>query len=242
VHDNDSYLEHPYFTLRREVSAATIRRCRYVFRQLSAAVDVDGLAGQRLLDVGCNTGAFLQVAAREFGVVPVGLDVGRAAVEAAVRKGIEAYQVRIEDAPEQLGDFPVITAIDLIEHVTEPLEFLRAIGRRLRPGGIVYLETPNLNSLVYQAGRVLASLTGGHPRKLFQRLFPPQHIQYFTTRSLRSLAEAAGFQTVRIWTRVLPGADIAGSAMVGVGIAALQAVDRWTSHRILICAVLRRST
>ena len=241
-HDDDGYFGHPYFALRREVSAATIRRCRDVFRRLALAVNTDELANLRLLDIGCNTGAFLQSAAQEFGTIPVGIDVGRAAVEAATRNGIEAYQARIEDAPEHLTGFPVITAIDLIEHVTEPLEFFLAIRRRLRPGGVVYIETPNAGSFVYRVGGILCNLTGARPRKLFERLFPPQHVQYFTPGSLAALAGTAGFEIVRIGTRVLPGSDIAASALVRLAMASLQVLDRCTSRCILIWAVLRRNT
>jgi 2-polyprenyl-3-methyl-5-hydroxy-6-metoxy-1,4-benzoquinol methylase len=241
-HDDDSYFGHPYFALRREVSAAAIRRCRDVFRRLALAVATDQLANLRLLDIGCNTGAFLQSAAQEFGMIPVGIDVGRAAVEAAIRNGIEAYQARIEDAPAHLTGFPAITAIDLIEHVTQPLQFLQAIRKRLRPGGVVFIETPNAGSFVYRVGGILCNLTGAHPRKLFERLFPPQHIQYFTPGSLAALAETAGFEIVRIGTRVLPGPDIAASAFVRLAMASLQLPDRCTSRRILIWAVLRRNT
>ena len=240
IHDSVDYFEHPYFGLRRTAQLAIDRRCRWVFQRIAAAQHPDSLRGQRLLDVGCDTGAFLLSAARQFGVVPVGIDVARKAVEVASSGGIEVYRATIENAPESLQDFPVVTAVDLIEHVADPRGFLREIRRRLRPGGAVYLETPNICSAVYRTGRLLCNMTGGRPWRTFERLFPPQHIQYFTMASLRRMAVDSGLEVVQIDNRMLPWDDIAAPISVRIAMAALQAADGLTGDRILICAVLRR--
>jgi 2-polyprenyl-3-methyl-5-hydroxy-6-metoxy-1,4-benzoquinol methylase len=242
IHDNGEYFEHPYFALRRALSPATIRRCRDVFARLAEAIHIEDLRGQPMLDIGCDTGTFLEAAAQTFGVVPVGVDVAGAAVAEAGRRGIEAYHCQIEKAPGHLVNLPAITAIDLIEHVAEPRAFLREIRRRLRPGGAVYLETPNIDSIVYRLGRLFCNLARGRPRPIFERLFPAQHIQYFTPESLASSARATGFEVVRIGTRILPWADVGAVLPVRLIMAGLQAMESRTSHRILIYAVLRRPT
>jgi 2-polyprenyl-3-methyl-5-hydroxy-6-metoxy-1,4-benzoquinol methylase len=240
IHDTADYFDHPYFGLRRHLSPAILRRCRNVFARLAGATNIAALRGQRLLDVGCDTGAFLQAAAQEFGVVPVGIDTASRAIAAAQQQGIEAHRTQLESAPDHLQDFPVITAIDVVEHVADPASFLREIRKRLRPGGVVYLETPNIRSSVYRIGRGLSTLTQGRPESFFERLFPPQHIQYFTASSLATLVRTAGFETVTVDTRVLPWDDIAASLPVRAALAVLQALDRLMGDRILICAVLRR--
>ena len=193
-----------------------------------------------MLDIGCDTGIFLTAAKEESGIVPVGIDVGGRAIAAARSNGIEAYQTTIEDALPSLTGFPLMTAIDLIEHVPSPADFLREVHARLRPGAPVYLETPNIESFVYRFGRALSSLTRGRPAALFARLFPPEHIQYFTARSLAALARMSGFEVVRINARVLPWSDIAASIPTRLALAALQTLDRIAGSEILICAVLRR--
>jgi 2-polyprenyl-3-methyl-5-hydroxy-6-metoxy-1,4-benzoquinol methylase len=240
IHDTGDYFDHPYFALRRTVTPALLRRCRDIFARLAEAAGISALRGQPLLDVGCDTGVFLQAAAQEFGIVPFGVDVAKRAAEAALALGVEAYPTTIEQAPEHLKDFPAITAIDLIEHVADPASFLREIRKRLRPGGVLYLETPNIQSAVYRMGCVLSRVTFGWPTELFERLFPPQHIQYFNVASLATLAHTVGLEVVRLGTRVLPWDDIAASIPVRASMAAMQAVDRWTGSRILIWAVLRR--
>ncbi|HYL76560.1 MAG TPA: class I SAM-dependent methyltransferase [Bryobacteraceae bacterium] len=236
IHDTGDYFDHPYFDLRRRLSPSIIRRCRYAFTQLGLAAD--SLRGQRVLDIGCDTGVFLQAAAQEFGIVPVGVDTASRAIAAAQQQGIEAYCAPIEQAPEHLHDFPAITAIDLIEHVAQPGDVLRAIRRRLRPGGALYLETPNIRSMVYQFGRALSHAV--QPQQLLERLFPPQHVQYFTESSLAALCRSAGFEVVSIGRRALPWEDIATSFAVRAALAPLQLADRIFGTEILICAVLKR--
>ena len=171
----------------------------------------------------------------------MGVDVSEAAVDEANRRGIEAYHASLEAAPAHLSDLAVVTAIDVIEHVASPRAFLQEVYARLRPSGVVYLETPNIASTVYRVGRVLCRMSHGHPRALFQRLFPVQHAQYFTVGSLRVLAQQCGFEVVRLDTRCLPLRDIGTSLIIKVGVAGLQVADRMTSSdRLLICALLRR--
>ena len=241
IHDDELYFDHPYFKLRRNANEGQRRRCRGIFARINMGIDCSSLRGQRLLDIGCDTGVFLQIAAEEFGIVPVGIDVSKRAVSSARECGIEAYRFTIEEAPENLRDFAVITAIDLIEHVTDPISFLTEIRRRLRPGGVVYVETPNIRSAVYDAGRLLSLVSRGRAAALLDRLFPPQHIQYFTRTSLAQMAGISGLEVVHLDTRVLPSTDVAASLPIRASVAALQLVDRLAGNRILICALLRRS-
>lgn len=240
IHDDADYFEHPYFKLRREITPRIRGRCRDVFARLSSALEIAPLRGERFLDIGCDTGTFLKTAQEEFGIVPVGVDVAERAVRVALSRGVDAFQGRIEKAPAELTGFRAATAIDLIEHVPDPCVFLIEVRKRLRPGGVLYLETPNIRSSVYRFGKLLSSVTGGRPEGLFGRLFPPQHIQYFTPRSLPRLIEDAGFKTVKLGTRVLPAADIAAGFAVKIPLGALQAYDKLLSSEILIWAVLKR--
>ncbi len=107
---------------------------------------------------------------------------------------------------------------------------------------MLYLETPNIRSTVYRVGQAIFSISGGRPATLLDRLFPSQHIQYFTPESLRRLALDSGFDVVRLSTRRLPSSEIAASTAALLAIGALQAFDRLFATEILIYAVLRRPT
>lgn len=239
LHDTAEYFEHPYFELRRNASHLTDRRCRRVFAGLSGAGALS-FSGRRLLDVGCDTGAFLESAARLFGVVPVGIDVAARAVASASGRGIECYRADIEHLTEDIGKFDIITALDVIEHVADPLAFLFGIQRLLVPGGIAYIETPNISSMVYRIGRTLLTLSRSAPSSFRERLFPPQHIQYFTQGGVRALASQSGLEAVQVSTRILPFSDIASSLVIRLGLAGLQTIDQVTREMILICAALRK--
>lgn len=240
LHDDETYFEHPYFQHRRYAQERNDRRCRQIFTQLGMGLDLTTLRGDRLLDVGCDTGAFLLSAARQFGVVPIGLDVSSRAISQLKAQGIEAYLTTLENAPTQLCGFSVITAIDLLEHVANPRTFLQELCDRLRPGGVAYLETPNIHSSIYQLGCVLSNLTGGRPAALYERLFPPQHIQYFTRMSFVTLAQECGFEVAHLTLRSLPFTDLATSFPVRLALTGLQVFDRLAQRAILICALLRK--
>jgi 2-polyprenyl-3-methyl-5-hydroxy-6-metoxy-1,4-benzoquinol methylase len=240
LHDRVDYFAHEYFDHRRRNEQRTRARCHDVFERIAGAVNLNGLKGARHLDIGCDTGQFLAAAAAAYGLVPVGLDVASRSIERARANGIEAYPVALEDAPPSLGTFTVITAIDLIEHLAEPVRFFEQVAQRLTPDGACYVETPNIASTVYSVGAVLAALSKGRSSAAV-RLFPPEHVQYFSAAGLARAAARAGLTVVRSGTRVLPRHDVGVGAVTGAIVAALQALDVVRGTRILHWAVLQKT-
>jgi len=200
-------------------------------------MDMSHLQGERHLDVGCDTGALALAFARLYGTLPTGVDVSRHAILEALRRGLNAHHGAIDTLPDQDSNFHLITAIDLIEHVVDPEALLKEIGRRLRPGGVCYLETPNIESRVYNLGRTFARLTRNTPARIFERLFPDEHIQYFSKTGLKLASARAGLEAVHLSSRSLRPSDIATSAPIGLAVSAIDATSR---DRLLLCAVLRR--
>lgn len=240
LHDSEDYHEHPYLAHRRNNLAALDRRCVGIFQRISAFVDLTSLRGERVLDIGCDTGQFISSAARQFGILPVGLDVAHLAIKQARDAGLEAYQCTIEEAPASLGKFSLIMAIDVIEHVADPNRFCRAIAERLRPGGVAYVETPNVDSMVYRLGRRFCAAMRGWPAATWHRLFPAEHIQYFKSEGLRLIAEGAGLSLLRHDSRVLPSTEIAVDPLTRTALGALQLFDHLSGERLLRWAILGR--
>jgi SAM-dependent methyltransferase len=241
LHDTAEYFEHPYFKARREDEALAASRCDSIFGQIGKVIDVDCLRGERMLDIGCDVGSLLVAAARKYDVTPLGLDVAGRAAEVARSRGLQVFHGTIEQAPEEFTGLKLATAIDILEHATDPSAFLKAVRERLAPGGLLFIQTPNCESIVYQIGWRLCRLTNGRPRDSLERLFPPQHIQYFSRCGLQVLAERAGFQIKEIQTRILPRADIVTSVVIRFGLMGLQAIDFLRRKQILLCAVLRKA-
>jgi 2-polyprenyl-3-methyl-5-hydroxy-6-metoxy-1,4-benzoquinol methylase len=240
LHDNAQYFEHPYFEHRRRRPDAVERRCRATFAKIGAAIDLDSLHGQCYLDVGCDTGAFVLAAARISGTAPTDIDVAQRSVEEAARQGVEVYCCTLEQAPASLAGLSVVTAIDLVEHVVDPRGFVAEVKRRLRPGGVAYFETPNIESHVYSLGRMLSRMTGGRPAFIFERLFPPEHVQYFSQEGLKKVAMDAGLEVVSLETRSLPSADIGASIVLRVAMSGIQTLDSASGKGVLLGMVVRR--
>jgi 2-polyprenyl-3-methyl-5-hydroxy-6-metoxy-1,4-benzoquinol methylase len=239
-HDTDVYFNHPYFEHRRRDLARIEARCRDVVQRLRTAVPDFSPAGLRHLDVGCDTGLFLEAFARLHGTVPVGIDIAARAVAQARARGIEAYHTDLTRAPAELNNFALITLVDVIEHVADPIQLLREVRARLSADGVCYLETPNIRSVVYGLGRIIANLTGGRPRSLCERLFLPEHVQYFSEDGLAAMVRAADLRLLSVTRRRLGDGDVNATAPVRAAVRSLQSVDRLLGREILHCAVLVR--
>ena len=145
-------------------------------------------AGARVLDVGCGDGHVLgQI--RDAVSLPLeleGLEFSDHAIRAAESAGFRVYRGRIEDAVLPSDTFDLIIMNQLIEHVREPREVLEEIARALKPGGHVFLETPNIDSVDARLFR----------RRYWGGYHLPRHFHLFDARSLARLVEKAGLEKV----------------------------------------------
>ena len=139
----------------------------------------------RCLDVGCGAGHLL-AALRSAGYTAVsGVDVGPEAAKIAGSKGLNVTQADLRDflrrSPET---FDLICAFDVIEHFhkDELLDVLRLVRERLKPGGILILQTPNA-----------LSPWAGHYR--YDDL---THELIFSPKSIRSTLRLTGFGNVQV--------------------------------------------
>ena len=139
----------------------------------------------RLLDIGFGSGAFLD-AAHAIGWEVTGIDTDSTVVSNALKRGLNVYQGGLETLAGQSNTFDVITLSHVIEHVHEPIAVLEACHRLLKPGGNLWLETPNINSL----GRKRF-------RNNWRGLETPRHLVIFNRRSLHTALNRIGFTDVR---------------------------------------------
>lgn len=107
-------------------------------------------------------------------------------IDARVREEARLFWGGIEDASIPEGEFDLVLGIHLIEHVDDVRSFARSCFRALRPGGALYLLTPNADS----AG---LALFGG----AWWNLEDPSHVRFFSAGSIRRLLESEGFSGVR---------------------------------------------
>ncbi len=142
----------------------------------------------RILDVGCGTGHFL-ARAKARGWEVWGTEYSDAAIRHCAAKGVPVVQGGLDPERINARPFDVVTSLEVLEHVTDPRADLAATFALVRPGGLFYCTTPNFNALLRYRFKASYSI-----------IEYPEHLGYFTRRTLRKAAEAEGFRTLGIRT------------------------------------------
>jgi 2-polyprenyl-3-methyl-5-hydroxy-6-metoxy-1,4-benzoquinol methylase len=149
-------------------------------------VGAEDFSGVRVLDIGCFTGDFLVLLA-EKGASVSGVELQEQAVEIANQRlpgRIKKADVHDDTFLER--EYDIVTLTGLIEHVTDPVGLLRRVSKLLRPGGTVFLQTPDCASAVARTmGRFWPPFT------------PVEHIYLFSQGSLTTVLEEVGFESIR---------------------------------------------
>ncbi|MDX1714779.1 MAG: bifunctional 2-polyprenyl-6-hydroxyphenol methylase/3-demethylubiquinol 3-O-methyltransferase UbiG [Halomonas venusta] len=108
-----------------------------------------GLAGKKVLDVGCGGGILSESMAHR-GASVTGIDLGEAPLSVARLHAIESgatvdYRlISVEAlAAEQPGHYDIVTCMEMLEHVPDPASVIRACSQLVRPGGYVFFSTLN---------------------------------------------------------------------------------------------------
>jgi rhamnosyltransferase len=150
---------------------------------------VDDLPPGELLEVGCGAGNRLALFSA-MGWRVTGQDIdAEAAAEARRLSGVEVHVGPVEDLAERGRRFDAIVMNHVIEHVFDPVAFLRTCFGMLRPGGALISVTPNASSWGHRA-------FGIH----WMALEPPRHVTMFAPSTLRTAARMAGHSNPDVWT------------------------------------------
>lgn len=150
----------------------------------------DGIDGKKILDIGCGDGTMGKVL-REKGAIVFGADISEKAVGKAAQVLDKAFVFDVEggDFSAIDGDFDVIIASEVIEHLFDPKNFLLNLKSCMKKDSALILTTPNFlmwtNRIKMLFGKFEYTETG---------FLDEGHIHFFTYFSLKKLLELTGFE------------------------------------------------
>jgi len=144
----------------------------------------------RLLDVGCGSGELLE-AARGRGWSVVGCDPVAASARRAAQRGLDVRTALLADSGFTAGAWDVVSALHVLEHLTDGVGFLRELHRWTRPGGLVMVEVPNWAS---RWRRV-------HGAR-WSSLRPHEHLAHHTPATLAATLRRAGLEPLSVTTPI----------------------------------------
>jgi 2-polyprenyl-6-hydroxyphenyl methylase/3-demethylubiquinone-9 3-methyltransferase len=114
-----------------------------------------GLKHKQVIDVGCG-GGILSEALTQSGADVTGIDMGKMALDVALLHSIEAglkinYQhiTAEQKAQQSPAGFDVVTCMEMLEHVPDPVSVVKACSDLVKPGGDVFLSTLNRHPKAY---------------------------------------------------------------------------------------------
>lgn len=139
-------------------------------------------SGERVLDVGCGDGASLLDITRAGGEA-YGTEYDRNVEPIARKLGLRIFFGDLAQASYEDDFFDAITMSQLLEHIPNPIAFLRIAKQKLKPGGRIIMSFPNINS--FNQKRSGRQWINWHV---------PYHLNFFTEKSIALLADAASLK------------------------------------------------
>lgn len=144
-----------------------------------------------LLDIGCAAGGFLAFM-RDRGWSVRGVELSSPVSAKARSKGLDVLTGDISSVDLPVGFFDVVCAGDILEHASDPLDFLLRTRSFLKEDGILYLALPRADSLYYRFYLWLARF---NHRNYFVL---PHHLWHFSQKSLKALLSRAGWRVLEV--------------------------------------------
>lgn len=158
-----------------------------------------GLKNKDTIDVGCG-GGILSEALAKSGANVTGIDMGKMALDVALLHAIEAglkinyQQITAEEKAQQSpSEFNVVTCMEMLEHVPDPLSVVQACADLVKPGGDVFLSTLNRHPKAY----LFAILGAEYIRKMLPK-GTHEYARFIRPSELAKWCRQAGLEVVDI--------------------------------------------
>jgi 2-polyprenyl-3-methyl-5-hydroxy-6-metoxy-1,4-benzoquinol methylase len=153
-------------------------------KQFAEFIEKYGLQESKIIEVGCGAGENLAILGQHCSA-SYGIEYSQVNVDQCknlnlpVQKGFPSF----DDGHFEHGPFDAFFSFNVLEHVTNPREWLQVINQNLNPGGVGIVEVPNFD-MIEKDGLTTEFVT--------------EHLMYFTRETLRLMLEINGFQVLSI--------------------------------------------
>lgn len=153
-----------------------------------ALAELQSMGMPHVLDVGCGSGHFLNLL-KSNGIIAAGYEFNHEAAEVARANG---HNVLSDVELASIDDsFDAICTFQVLEHLAEPLSFLKTINGLLKPGGKLILSVPDAAGPIRNFPDALTEI-------------PPHHVSRWTARTFPSCVAKVGFSLEKIAVEPLP--------------------------------------
>ncbi len=158
------------YTREDYLSPITVKRYHQLLDRFEAYRSTN-----KILDVGCGVGYFLDVA-KERGWEVYGTEFTDESMKINSAKGFKMHQGKLNANNYESNSFDIVTSFEVIEHIHNPREEITQVKTILRSGGLFYCTTPNFNSL-----------SRWQLKEKWNVIVFPEHLSYYTPKSMHQL-------------------------------------------------------
>lgn len=179
------YKKNDYYTLpfdsEQRINTENARRAKIITKIVK---------GGKVLDIGCAKGSFLNIM-KKYDYDTFGIEMSGANVEICKDQGHKVFHGDLTSYYDSTlkQRFNIIACLDVIEHIADPVDFLKKIKSLLEVNSILVLSTPNFSGFV-------SKLLGR--RDPF--IIPPEHLNFFSKKGLNELVTVVGLRPIKLTT------------------------------------------
>jgi len=181
-------------------------------------VALEDLRGShRALEVGSGTGDFVALARTEAGLDMEGIELNEAAIFRAQQQGRPVRLADLKDlARQEIGKYDALCSFEVLEHVPDPGEFLRASCKLLRSGGKLAFGVPDADSYIRHEWNLLD--------------MPPHHMSRWSGQVLNRIQELFPLRLVRVRREPLAEYHVDGYVETYIAICERYGLPRGIRH------------
>lgn len=164
----------------------------YMPRKWEHDVAVTDLQGcQRVLEVGCGRGAFVERLCKEEKIEAEGVELNSKAISYAKEKGIIIRPVDLHElAKKEKESYDAVCSFQVLEHISDPLDFIEGQIKLIKPGGKLIIGVPNAESFIKHGKNNLLDQPPHHVTKWCKETFSflesifPLKVEHFQNEPL----------------------------------------------------------